>query len=86
MRALARVEDLIREFPESPAEDVAVGILEASSLPTESAIAKIRTAIPQARHLVLATAPTASQAGHVQVVARSVGKPQCTNCTNCIFH
>jgi methenyltetrahydromethanopterin cyclohydrolase len=72
IRALIRKEDLFRHFPNSEDGRVAVGILEAGSLPTPAALAAIRKALPEDCQLTLAVAPTASQAGTLQVVARSV--------------
>lgn len=72
MRAVARREDLFRHLPESEDNTLAVGILEAGSLPDESVIARIRSSLPHDCTLELAVAPTASQAGHIQVVARSL--------------
>ncbi len=72
MRAVARKEDLFENLPTTEDCRVAVGVLESGSLPTESAVAAIRTALPEDCRLTLAVAPTASQAGTIQVVARSV--------------
>lgn len=72
MRAVARREDLFEHLPESEDNTLAVGILEAGSLPDEAAIEKIRSSLPENCQLELAVAPTASQAGHIQVVARSL--------------
>lgn len=72
MRALARKEELIQEFPECEDGKVAVGVLESGSLPNEAAIQSIRKQLPDRCALTLAVAPTASQAGTIQVVARSV--------------
>lgn len=72
MRALARTEALIREFPETEDGRVAVGVLESSGFPEEDALHVIRHALPKSCRLTLAVAPTASQAGTIQVVARSV--------------
>ena len=72
MRAVARKEDLFDHLPTTEDGRVAVGVLESGSLPTESAVAVIQTALPENCRLTLAVAPTASQAGTIQVVARSV--------------
>jgi methenyltetrahydromethanopterin cyclohydrolase len=72
MRALAAKEELFQHL--SPSEDgrVAIGVLEAGRLPTADAIEVIRRSLPKTCQLTLAVAPTASQAGTIQVVARSV--------------
>ncbi len=72
MRSLARKEPLFDHLPDPDDHNATVGILESARLPTESAIAMIRSAIGRDRHLILAVAPTASLAGNLQVVARSV--------------
>jgi len=72
IRALTRKEDVFRHFPKTENGRAAVGILEAASLPTPLALASIRKALPDECQLTLAVAPTASQAGTLQVVARSV--------------
>lgn len=72
VRATARKEDIFKHFAETEDGQVAVGVLEASSMPAESAIAMIRRALPEGCQLTLAVAPTSSQAGTIQVVARSV--------------
>ena len=72
MRALVRTEDLIQEFPATEDGRTAVGVLEAGSLPNEAALQSIRKHLSDQCSLTLAVAPTASQAGTIQVVARSV--------------
>ena len=72
MRAVVRKEELFDTLPVTEDGRVAVGVLESGSLPTESAVAVIRKALPDTCRLTLAVAPTASQAGTIQVVARSV--------------
>ena len=72
MRAVARKEELLKELPEIIDNTDAVGVLESSSLPTDSALQALRDGVGRQRQLTLAVAPTASQAGTVQVVARSV--------------
>ena len=73
MRALAAKEPLFAKI--GPAADVAVavGVLESSRLPPEEVCQHLAEAcgVP-AGDLVLAVARTASQAGCVQIVARSV--------------
>ena len=72
MRAVARKEELFHHLPETEDGTVAVGVLEAGSLPSQEAIAVIQKSLPAGCPLTLAVAPTASQAGTIQVVARSV--------------
>lgn len=72
MRAVARKEELFHHLPETENGKLAVGVLEASSLPDDAAIAVVRKALPSDCRMTLAVAPTASQAGSIQVVARSV--------------
>lgn len=72
MRAAARREPLFDEMPESPAENSAVGVLESGKMPGDAVIDMIRQAVGSDRRLFIAVAATASQAGNVQVVARSV--------------
>ena len=72
MRALARKEELFLHLPATEDGKLAVGVLEAGSLPDEEAIAAVRKPLPNDCRLTLAIAPTASQAGSIQVVARSI--------------
>ncbi len=72
MRAASSTEEIFAEFPSSEDSEVCVGVLESGSAPTVSAIQAIRKHIPSEASLMLAVAPTASQAGNIQVVARSV--------------
>lgn len=76
MRAMARTEELFAELPETEASaaghDTAVGVLEAGQLPHAAAVDSIRSQLPEGCRLHLAVARTASQAGNIQVVARSV--------------
>ncbi|MFM7863050.1 MAG: methenyltetrahydromethanopterin cyclohydrolase [Planctomycetaceae bacterium] len=76
MRALARTEELFTELPETEGGAAgfaaAVGVLEAGQLPNAAAIDSIRSQLPEDSRLHLAVARTASQAGNIQVVARSV--------------
>ena len=72
MRAVARKEDIFSHLPETEDGRLAVGVLESGSLPSPSAIDLIRKSLPEECRLTLAVAPTASQAGNVQVVARSI--------------
>ncbi len=72
MRAVARKEELFQHLPETEDGRISVGVLESGTLPSESAVAAIRKSLPKTCGLTLAVAPTASQAGTIQVVARSV--------------
>jgi methenyltetrahydromethanopterin cyclohydrolase len=72
MRAVAAVEKLF-EIIARDAADLAVGVLETRAFPTEDVVQEIaqRCRVP-AQHLCLLVAPTASQAGTLQIAARSV--------------
>lgn len=72
MRATAAKEDLFQEFPTSEQTQNCIGILEAGSLPTSAGLDVIRHGVGKTESLTIAVAPTASQAGNIQVVARSV--------------
>lgn len=72
MRAVARKEELFQYFPETEDGKIAIGVLESGSMPSTDAIAALKKSLPQHCQLTLAVAPTASQAGTIQVVARSV--------------
>ena len=72
MRATAASETLFEEFSVNADTTYCVGILEAGSLPTQSAIDQMLAHVGSVDQLSIAVAPTASQAGNVQVVARSV--------------
>lgn len=72
MRAVALKETLFDDLETDENGRIAIGVLESSEMPPESAIAAIRSALPEETRLTLAVAPTASQAGTIQVVARSV--------------
>jgi methenyltetrahydromethanopterin cyclohydrolase len=73
MRAAAGREPLFDKIGCRERSPVAVGILEARKLPTEEVVSWIceRAKVP-ASGLTLLVAPTASQAGGIQIVARSV--------------
>lgn len=73
MRALAAREELFEKLPIDEQSDVAVGVLETSQLPDDSVTSYVaeRCGIPPDK-LTLLVAPTASVAGTIQVVARSV--------------
>ncbi|MFK7821202.1 MAG: methenyltetrahydromethanopterin cyclohydrolase [Planctomycetaceae bacterium] len=71
MRLAACREEMLKEFgfePEVPPH--AVGVLEAGKLPTEDVCGDLMTKCGCG--VTLLVAPTASQAGNVQIVARSV--------------
>ncbi|MEP3479283.1 MAG: methenyltetrahydromethanopterin cyclohydrolase [Fuerstiella sp.] len=72
MRASAATEEIFREFPAGITEQCAVGVLEGGKLPSAAAVAQISESLAAGCQIFLAVAPTASQAGNVQVVARSV--------------
>lgn len=72
MRVTAGSEDLFQEFPATDPSLACVGVLEAGSLPTQSATAAVRSGVGEDKNVILAVAPTSSQAGNLQVVARSV--------------
>src|SRR5262249_33664623 len=73
MRAAYGKEKLFDDIPGRESAPVAVGVLETSKLPTEEVVSYIaeRVKLP-ARQLTLLAAKTASLAGGVQVVARSL--------------
>lgn len=72
MRAIAKTEKLFAELETEEDHNATVGILEAATMPSHAAIELIHEAVARHRHLILAVAPTASMAGTIQVVARSV--------------
>jgi methenyltetrahydromethanopterin cyclohydrolase len=73
MRARYGKEELFNDVPGRESSPVAVGVLETRKLPTEEVIAHLsdKLGLP-ADKLTLLAAPTASLAGTVQVVARSL--------------
>lgn len=73
MRAIAAKEELFTRIGHQETAPCAVGVLETRKYPTDEVIAYLCEAchVPPAE-LTLLAAPTASQAGTVQVVARSV--------------
>ncbi|MDP7276210.1 MAG: methenyltetrahydromethanopterin cyclohydrolase [Planctomycetaceae bacterium] len=73
MRAAAAHEKLFEDIQGAESAQVCVGVLESARLPDEAVVDAIaeKTRVGADRTL-LAVAPTASQAGTVQVVARSV--------------
>lgn len=79
MRGLTGKEDLFKDigYPAETgfrhSEELAVGVLETRAIPTDEIAGKIaKDCDVDVRSLLLCVAPTASIAGHVQVVARSV--------------
>jgi methenyltetrahydromethanopterin cyclohydrolase len=73
MRAAAGKEPLFQRIGHTEKPPVAVGILEATAFPPEALQADLaRRASVEPNRLTLLAAPTASLAGTVQVVARSV--------------
>jgi len=73
MRAVYGKEELFGRFPGRESAPVAVGVLEARKLPTDEVIAFLSEKLfLSAEKITLLVAPTASLAGTVQVVARSV--------------
>ncbi len=73
MRAAARREELFRDIDLGESADVVVGVLETRKSPPDEVIAEIAAKCGTAPSGVrVAVAPTASQAGHVQVVARAI--------------
>lgn len=72
MRALAHKEPLFEKIGHGEPEPWAVGVLETSQLPPPAVCQKIaQQCAIEPTGLILLVAPTASQAGTVQVVARS---------------
>ncbi|MGH7139695.1 MAG: methenyltetrahydromethanopterin cyclohydrolase [Pirellulales bacterium] len=73
MRALAAKEDLLQDLSLRETADTAIGVLETSKLPPADVIEHLARECGVAPdRLTLLAARTASQAGTVQVVARSV--------------
>lgn len=73
MRAAAGREELFRDIGLRESAVAAVGVLETRKPPPSEVVADIAAKCGVATTAVrLAVAPTASQAGHVQVVARSI--------------
>jgi len=73
MRAAAAKEDLFDKLSYSERPAACLGVLEGSTIPDAAVFEYIaeRTSVPPER-ITLAIAPTSSQAGNLQVVARSV--------------
>jgi methenyltetrahydromethanopterin cyclohydrolase len=75
MRAILGNEKIFEEMPslKEPADVVvAVGVLETRKAPTEEVLAYLQQKLPKVGKFHLAYAPTASLAGTIQVVARSL--------------
>ncbi|WP_145249833.1 methenyltetrahydromethanopterin cyclohydrolase [Aeoliella mucimassa] len=73
MRASAAREDLFDQIGYHEQSDVAVGLLESDTLPPSDVCHDIASKCGvDPKHLSLLVAPTNSQAGNLQVVARSV--------------
>jgi methenyltetrahydromethanopterin cyclohydrolase len=73
MRAAAAREELFDKLPWDESPDAVVGVLEASTLPRDAVVEYLaeRCGV-EPSGVTLAVAPTASLAGTIQVVARSV--------------
>ncbi|NQV26197.1 MAG: methenyltetrahydromethanopterin cyclohydrolase [Rhodopirellula sp.] len=73
MRAAAAREELFEKLPWDESPEAVVGVLEASALPGENVVEYLAERCGVAPSgVTLAVAPTASIAGTIQVVARSV--------------
>ncbi|MDZ4819402.1 MAG: methenyltetrahydromethanopterin cyclohydrolase [Planctomycetota bacterium] len=73
MRAAAGKEELFEQIGGRETAEVAVGVLETRTVPSEEICANVaKDCRIEVAELALAVAPTASQAGTVQIVARSV--------------
>ncbi|WP_166829769.1 methenyltetrahydromethanopterin cyclohydrolase [Thalassoroseus pseudoceratinae] len=72
MRAAASQEPLFEEFQYREDSEHLVGILETDTLPTADVFDHLAEKSGSSPRITLAVAPTASQAGNVQIVARSV--------------
>jgi methenyltetrahydromethanopterin cyclohydrolase len=73
MRARYGKEDLFNDIPGREESAVAVGVLETRKLPTEDVVKHLADKLGLAAdRLMLLVAPTASLAGTVQIVARSL--------------
>jgi len=72
-RSLRGREDVLKELDLIHKSDVAVGVLETSTVPTADAIARFASDCSvKESNVTLCVAPTASLPGTIQVVARSV--------------
>jgi methenyltetrahydromethanopterin cyclohydrolase len=73
MRAAAAREELFEKLPWNESPDAVAGVLEASALPGDSVVEYLaERCCVEPGGVTLAVAPTASLAGTLQVVARSV--------------
>lgn len=73
MRAVARVEAIFEEFARSEVSSACVGVLETGKLPDEAVVQWLCEKLKiMPDRLTLCVARTASMAGTIQVVARSV--------------
>jgi methenyltetrahydromethanopterin cyclohydrolase len=73
MRAVAAREPFFQRLGHTETSSVVVGVLETRQLPPASIVEKIATACRvEPSNLTLLVAPTASLAGNVQIVARSI--------------
>ena len=73
MRAAYGHESIYQELEYREAADAVVGVLESSKIPTKAVVAEIaKKCGVEPDQVVLLVAPTASLAGNMQVVARSV--------------
>ena len=72
MRAAASQEPLFEEFDFREQSQHLVGVFETESLPTREVFDYLAKKHVDSSPITLAVAPTASQAGNVQIVARSV--------------
>jgi methenyltetrahydromethanopterin cyclohydrolase len=73
MRAAYGKEELFEHIPGKEKAPVAVGVLETRKLPDDAVIDHLSQALSlPAAKITLCTAPAASQAGNLQVVARSL--------------
>jgi methenyltetrahydromethanopterin cyclohydrolase len=73
MRACAGQEEIFKTIGYREKADVAVGVLESGQLPPRDLCERIAADCRiSPSHLILCVAPTASQAGTIQVVARSI--------------
>ena len=73
MRAAYGKEELFAHIPGKEQAPVAVGVLETRKLPDDAVIAHLSEALKiPANKIMLLAAPAASQAGNLQVVARSL--------------
>jgi len=72
MRATLSSEQIFQEMPIDEDASECVGVLESGALPNGEVLEQLQQTLGEQRALMLAVAPTASQAGNIQVVARSV--------------